>query len=143
VRVRNVKNQLPKEGVGPGKPLARIAGRIVPEKGLVHETGAGVRGFQGRQACGDLLYISRSKGARDDPEWPRLVLGNQFPEIEARKAPDNPAYPEQSIYATMRNVAQTLLGTSNTTGVPLLLICDHCGNVLQRQPRMSQRPFGK
>ena len=52
----------------------------------------------------------------------------KFPPIEDRKKPDDQSYPERSRYATMRSVAGTLLGV-NRIGIPLLLICDYCGNV--------------
>ncbi|MGD0581232.1 MAG: serine/threonine-protein kinase [Bryobacteraceae bacterium] len=67
-----------------------------------------------------------------------LVRDPRFPEIEARRAPDNPPYPEQSVYAGMRNAAGGLLGTRTTVGIPLLLICDYCGNV--QYFRLDQTP---
>jgi hypothetical protein len=43
---------------------------------------------------------------------------------------ENPNSPEESIYATLRNVAGSLFGGTNSfSGMPLLLVCDYCGNV--------------
>jgi serine/threonine protein kinase len=53
----------------------------------------------------------------------------RFPEIDHRRVQEIASYPEQSKYATMRGVAHALLGVSQTIGMPLLLVCDYCGNV--------------
>jgi hypothetical protein len=51
-----------------------------------------------------------------------------FPTIDERRKPDDELNAHQSKYATMRNVAGAVLGAPKV-GIPLLLICDYCGNV--------------
>jgi serine/threonine protein kinase len=59
---------------------------------------------------------------------PRNQQGTKFPDIEARRRPDNDVDATRSRYAMMRNAARTVLD-GQRTGIPLLLICDYCGNV--------------
>jgi serine/threonine protein kinase len=52
----------------------------------------------------------------------------RFPPIEDRRTLDDQNDPLRSRYVTMRNVAALVLNV-NRVGIPLLLICDYCGNV--------------
>jgi hypothetical protein len=52
----------------------------------------------------------------------------RFPPIEERRKADDQLNAHQSRYAAMRNVAGAMLGAPKA-GIPLLLICDYCGNV--------------
>ena len=60
--------------------------------------------------------------------------GARYAGIGERGVPENPSYyPEQSRYAAMRTAARNVLGISGTggsgLGIPLVLICDYCGNI--------------
>lgn len=52
----------------------------------------------------------------------------KFPPIEERRKPDDQVHSDRSRYLTMRNVAGILLGV-HKVGIPLLLVCDYCGNI--------------
>ena len=67
----------------------------------------------------------------------------KFSEIEQRQVQENPTYPEQSKYATMRNAARNLLAAAATVGIPLVLICDYCGNVQYFRWDLAQDGYGK
>jgi hypothetical protein len=67
----------------------------------------------------------------------------KFPEVEQRQVQENPNYPEQSRYATMRSATRNLLGTSATAGMPLALICDYCGNVQYFRWDLAPDGYGK
>jgi serine/threonine protein kinase len=54
----------------------------------------------------------------------------KFPDIQRRRGSDDQSYPERSMYARLRNVVGQVMGTYRPgSGIPLLLICDYCGNV--------------
>lgn len=72
-------------------------------------------------------------------DWP---VHPRFPPIEERRKPDNQPSPDRSRYAMMRNAAHALLGV-NKIGIPLLLICDHCGNVQYFRLDIGQDGIGK
>jgi serine/threonine protein kinase len=69
-----------------------------------------------------------------------------FPNIDTRREPDNPPYPDNSVYHPLRTVARSVLGLSGQTtltGIPLLLICDYCGNVQYFRLDLTQDGYGK
>jgi hypothetical protein len=79
------------------------------------------------------------------PAHDRVYTGSytpqpKFPEIEKRRGPDDTSYPERSMYVSMRNAAGLLLGV-NRVGIPLLFICDYCGNV--QYFRLDMTPDGR
>lgn len=94
------------------------------------ETGGHVLDLKVPQRC---LYCGAGhyRPAHDAIHVAGLPQFNQkFPEIEKRRVPDNPSYPESSIYATLRSVARTIFGGTNLSpGIPLFLVCDFCGNI--------------
>jgi serine/threonine protein kinase len=54
----------------------------------------------------------------------------KLPEIERRRIHENLPNPEGGMYAGLRDMARSVLGTSKLGfGIPMFLICDYCGNV--------------
>jgi serine/threonine protein kinase len=51
-----------------------------------------------------------------------------FPPVEERRKPEDQSYPARDRYATLKYVGARDLGVPKV-GIPLLLICDYCGNV--------------
>jgi hypothetical protein len=66
-------------------------------------------------------HASLPPGTRPTAKWPVLEARRNPPRLEV------PAFGEVNIYATMREVADIVIG--NKHGKPLLLVCDRCGNV--------------
>jgi len=67
----------------------------------------------------------------------------RFPPIEERNKPDNLSSAPNSRYAYMRDVAAFLLGSPPQQGIPLMLICDHCGNVQYFRLEYSPKGYGE
>ncbi len=91
------------------------------------EAGGRVLDLRIPQRC---LYCQEGtyRAAHDQVHAAPYGINPKFPEIELRRKPDDLSSPERSKYAAMRNAARLLLG-GHSVGAPLLLICDHCGNV--------------
>lgn len=66
-------------------------------------------------------HVSLPPSTRPTAKWPVLEARRDPPRLEL------PAFGEVNIYATMREVADIVIG--NKHGKPLLLVCDRCGNV--------------
>jgi serine/threonine protein kinase len=88
--------------------------------------------------CGEGRYLP----AHDRVYTRGYSVNPKFPPIEERRKPDDQSSPERSRYATMRDVAAGALGV-NRIGIPLLLICDHCGNLQYFRLDMGQDGQGE
>jgi len=113
-------------------PLERIGGayelmQIVKRTAERIETGGRVLDLEIQQRC---LYCANGyyRPAHEGFHPSGYQVGPKFPTIEKRRTQDDQSSPERSSYASLRNVAATFLGV-NRVGIPLLLVCDYCGNV--------------
>jgi hypothetical protein len=90
------------------------------------------------------LYCAEGhyRPAHDQASTGSYMAEPRFPPLEERRKPDDQSSPERSRYATMRDVARALLGV-NRIGIPLLLVCDHCGNLQYFRLDIGQRGRGE
>lgn len=77
--------------------------------------------------CGQGTY----RAAHDTvPLQPAMRPADKWPTVEKRRSPpraDVHPFNPQDMYLTMRDVADLVVG--RRYGIPLLLVCDYCGNV--------------
>jgi serine/threonine protein kinase len=127
--------RIPSERISDGEQLLHHVRRVVERI----EAGGRVLDLRNPQRC---LYCAEGhyRPAHDQVHVGAYVPGPKFPEVEERRKPDDQSAPERSRYATMRKVAGQLLA-GNRSGIPLLLICDHCGNV--QYFRLDLTPGGR
>jgi len=99
------------------------------------EAGGRVLDLRIPQQC---LYCAEGhyRPAYDVVPTGQYAASPQLPDIEKRRNPDDPSrfHPLQgnrpSIYETLVSIAKPIIGLSaNSSSIPLLLICDYCGNV--------------
>ncbi len=113
----------PSDRISGGGELLHHVRRVVERI----EAGGHVLDLRILQRC---LYCAEGyyRPAHDQIHSGEYLPEPKFPEVEERRKSDDQLRPGLSRYARMRNVAGQLIG-GNKVGVPLLLICDHCGNI--------------
>ena len=79
--------------------------------------------------------LGKYRPAHDDNSLAHPFLSDhpRLPPVGERKTAENPPTPDQSRYASMRTAARNAFAIASSgslaVGIPLVLICDYCGNI--------------